>query len=115
MTAYKICVVGGWCGNRMVMVAEYLAEVLSQSGYTCQVRHHSIWENFSAPPRSHLVLQLLPAFTEADTGCPVISIRPLLRDLNHPETLAAILGRIRTDYPAVTGRRVPAAGLEAVA
>lgn len=104
MAIYKVCVVGGWCGNRMVMVAERLAERLAQAGYDCRVFQHSVWDNFSAPPPAHLVLQLLPAFTPAETGCPVLLIRPLLRDLDHAETLAQVMQQVSGDYPLVTGQ-----------
>jgi hypothetical protein len=113
VTPYKVCVVGGWCGNRMVMVAQFLAEWLAQAGYPSRVFHHSIWESFAAPPPAHLVLQLLPAFTAADTHCPVLLIRPLLRDLDHPETLKRVLLQVSADYPCVTGSQ-PASAPAAV-
>ena len=100
MANYRVCVVGGWCGNRMVMVAEHLQEVLAQAGYSCRVTTHSVWENYTVPPAANLVLQLLPAFTAAEAGCPVITIKPLLVDLDHPTTLAKILEQVRSDYPA---------------
>jgi hypothetical protein len=43
-------------------------------------------------------LQLLPAFTEAETGCPVINIKPLLLDLDHALTIEKILKQVREDY-----------------
>jgi hypothetical protein len=104
MTVFKVCVVGGWCGNRMVMVAEFLSEWLQQSGYACRVFHHSIWNNMSAPPPAHLVLQLLPAYTEAEAGCPVINIRPLLRDLTDPATLERVRQHLQTHYMVVAGQ-----------
>ncbi len=109
MTVYKVCVVGGWCGNRMVTVAEHLDEVLAEAGFPCKVFHHSVWNSFAEPPASHVVLQLLPAFTEAEANCPVINIKPLLLDLDHPQTIRKILDHIQNTYPAVTGRgSVPA-------
>jgi hypothetical protein len=106
MAIFKVCVVGGWCGNRMVMVAEYLAEWLTQGGYDCRVVQHSVWNNVSAPPPTQLVLQLLPAYTEAEAGCPVINIRPLLRDLSDPATLERIRQHLQAHYPASgAGRR----------
>jgi len=100
MANYRVCVVGGWCGNRMVMVAEHLEEVLARAGYACRVTTHSVWENYTVPPSANLILQLLPAFTAAETGCPVLTIKPLLVDLDHPATLAKILEQVRSDYPA---------------
>jgi hypothetical protein len=89
----------------MVMVAEHLEELLQKEGYPSRVTTHSVWDNFSAPPPANLVLQLLPAFTEAETGCPVITIKPMIADYDHAETLAKIFARVRLDYPAVAAPR----------
>jgi hypothetical protein len=105
MPTFKVCVVGGWCGNRMVMLAEYLAEWLQQAGYDCRVVQHSVWNNVSAPPPAQLVLQLLPAYTEAEAGCPVINIRPLLRDLSDPATLERVRQHLQAHYPVSDGGR----------
>ena len=99
MTEYKVCVVGGWCGNRMVMVAEHLGEILSRAGMPARVFTHSVWDNFSHPPASDLVLQLLPAFKESELPTPLLTIRPLLADIDHPETIQKILGQVRAGYP----------------
>jgi hypothetical protein len=98
MTKYRVCVIGGWCGNRLAMVVEHLSELLEKAGYPCQVKSHSVWENANQPPVSNLVLQLLPAFTEAETGCPVINIRPFLIDLDHPQTIEKIFAQIKLDF-----------------
>jgi hypothetical protein len=87
----------------MAMVVEHLSEILDKAGYTCQVKSHSVWENYNEPPASNLVLQLLPAFTEAETGCPVINIRPFLIDLDHPQTIEKIFAQIKLDF-AVTAQ-----------
>jgi hypothetical protein len=108
MAGYKVCVVGGWCGNRMVMVAEHLSELLENRGFPSRVFHHSVWDNPSAPPAANLVLQLLPAFSEAEAGCPVINIKPLLADLNEPKTLGKIFERVQADYPSQASRAAPA-------
>jgi hypothetical protein len=100
MAAYHICVVGGWCGNRMIMVAEHLDTTLSDAGLPCRVTTHSVWDNFSQPPPADLILQLLPAFKESEISCPVLTVRPLLADIDHPETIEKILGQVRADYPA---------------
>jgi hypothetical protein len=82
------------CGHRMMVVVEHLTELFQQAGYPCRVTHHSIWENYSAPPPADLILQLLPAYTEAEAGCPVINIRPLLADLDHPTTMARVTKQV---------------------
>jgi len=98
--SYHVCVIGGWCGNRMLMVAERFTQLFQQSGLACKVSHHSVWDNYSAPPAANLILQLLPAFTESEAGCPVINIKPLLADLDHAETLERVLQQVRADLPA---------------
>ncbi len=98
MSKFRVSVIGGWCGNRMIMVAEHLASMLNNYGYSCKVTHHSVWENYSQPPSADLVLQLLPAYTEAETQCPVINIKPLLVDLDHPLTIDNILNHMQANY-----------------
>ena len=94
MKTYKVCVVGGSCGHRMLLVADHLADLLKAGGYPCRVTHHSIWENYSTPPQADLVLQLLPAYTPDESACPVLNIRPLLIDQDQPETIARILEQV---------------------
>jgi hypothetical protein len=53
------------------------------------------------PPLSNLVLQLLPAFTEAETGCPIINIRPFLIDLDHPQTIEKIFTQLKLDFALI--------------
>ncbi|MBM3123952.1 MAG: hypothetical protein FJZ87_02640 [Chloroflexi bacterium] len=100
MTTYKVCVIGGWCGNRMVMVADHLARKLAEAGYPCSIRTFNAWENYTQPPAADLILQLLPAFTQAETGCLVLNVRPLLADIDDSKTIAKILEQVRADYPA---------------
>ena len=100
MKTYKVCVIGGWCGNRMFIVADYIAQKLSDAGYPCSIRTFNAWENYTQPPVADLVLQLLPAFTEAETHCPVINIKPFLVDLNHSQTLDRVMQQVQADYPA---------------
>jgi hypothetical protein len=99
MTEYRVCVIGGWCGNRMIMVAEHLDAVLANAGLPARVTAHSVWDNYTHPPAADLILQLLPAFTQAETGCPVLTIKPMIVDLDHQETIERILNQVRTGYP----------------
>jgi hypothetical protein len=87
----------------MMIVAEHLAQLMEDGGYPCRISHHSVWENYSTPPMADLILELLPAYTEAEAGCPVINIRPLLTDLNHPQTIARVLEQVS----ALVARDVP--------
>jgi hypothetical protein len=100
MKSYKVSIIGGWCGNRMVIVADHIAEKLEAAGYPCKVGTFNAWENYTQPPIADLILQLLPAFTEAETHCPVINIKPLLVDLNHSQTFDRIFQQVKADYPA---------------
>lgn len=99
MKPYKICVVGGHCSNRYMIVAEHLTKMFDEAGIVCQVVTHGVMGEYSFPPRSNLILQLLPAFTEAEAGCPVINIKPLIGDPAHPATIEKILKQVRADYP----------------
>ncbi len=98
MAKYKVCVVGGHCSNRIMIVAEQLTELFEKKGIDCQVFTHGVAGEYSYPPRSNLILQLLPAFTEQDAGCPVINIKPLIGDPFHPATIEKILNQVRADY-----------------
>ena len=87
MSKYKVCVVGGHCSNRVMIVAEQLTEFFTKKGIDCQVSTHLAAGEYGFPPRSNLILQLLPAFTEAEAGCPVINIKPLIGDPMHPANI----------------------------
>jgi galactitol-specific phosphotransferase system IIB component len=96
MSPQKISLVYGWCGNSRLIVAYRIEEILTQAGVQFKMSHQSIWENPEPPRYSDLVLQLLPAFTEADTGCPVVNIKPMLADVNHPSTIEKIMREIES-------------------
>ena len=98
MKPYKVCVVGGHCSNRYMIIAEQLTKLFENTGIYCQVFTHGVAGEYSFPPRSNLILQLLPAFTEAEAGCPVINIKPLIGDPNHPATIEKILKQVQADY-----------------
>ena len=102
MSSYRICVVGGHCGVRMIVVAEHVGELLKKAGFPCEVTHQSLWDHPTPPRSANLILELLPAFTEAEAGCPVLSIRQLLRDLDDPQTIEKIFERVRATYPATS-------------
>ena len=98
MSKFKVCVVGGHCSNRVMIVAEQLTEFFEKSGVDCHVFTHLAASEYGFPPRSNLILQLLPAFTEEDAGCPVINIKPLIGDPAHPATLEKILKQVQAYY-----------------
>jgi hypothetical protein len=82
----------------MAMVAERLEELFQGAGYQCAVTRHSVWENYSLPFQGDLLLQLLPAFTADEAGCPVINVRPFLVDLDHLPTIEKIMAQVRLDH-----------------
>lgn len=98
MSKYKVCVVGGYCSNRIMIVAEQLSEFFEKKGINCQVTTHGVATEGGFPPRSNLILQLLPAFTQEEAGCPVINIKPLIGDPLHPATIEKILKQLQADY-----------------
>lgn len=95
---YKICVVGGWCGNRMVVVKDNIQSLLSDAGFPVKVTSHSVWENYSTPPEADLILQLLPAYKESETGCPIINVKPYLLDPDDPVTTSKIIAHVQEHF-----------------
>jgi hypothetical protein len=77
-----------------MIVAEQLSKLFADKGIQCQVFTQGVTGEYSFPPRASLILQLLPAFTTAEAGCPVINIKPLIGDPNHPETIQKILDQL---------------------
>lgn len=102
MSTYQIRIVGGWCGNRMVMVQDHLSELLEEHGYRVKIERQSIWENYAPPQRADLVLQMIPAFQPEDLDCPSLAVRPFIRDLGHQKTLQKIFALLKEHYPQVT-------------
>ena len=116
MGKFHVRVIGGWCGNRIVMVADMVTDLFAEHGFDCRVTHQSIWETYLLPPNVDLILQLMPAFTEAEAGCPILNVRPLIRDLYDPETIESILTLMRHHFEPtnssvdhLNGLNVPAA------
>lgn len=97
---FHIRIVNGWCGNRTVIVRDYLERLLEARGYQVKLDNQSVWENSSPPRHVDLVFQLIPAFQPDELTCPSISIRPLLKDLDHSETLENVFDLLASTYPA---------------
>ncbi|HOJ01743.1 MAG TPA: hypothetical protein PLL88_09000 [Anaerolineaceae bacterium] len=97
MSSFHVCVLGGSCGNRMVIIADHLTELFRQKGYNCTVTSKSVWECFTFPPAADLLLQLLPAFSDEEMEYPSINIRPLLQNINDPGTLERIFSVIERE------------------
>lgn len=94
MQKFHVCVLGGSCGNRMVMIAEHLDELFKQHSYDCRVTSISVWECFSFPPSADLLLQLLPAYKAGEVDCPTINIRKLIQDIDDHDTLELIFNEL---------------------
>jgi hypothetical protein len=86
----------------MVIVRDHLANLLEELGYNVKIDNQSIWENSSPPDHVDLVFQLIPAFKPEELSCPSIHIRPLLKDLNDPETLENVFRIVKEYYPTPT-------------
>jgi len=99
MGKFHIRLVGGWCGNRMVMVRDNLAQLLAERGYEVKIDQQSIWENYAPPQHTDLVLQLMPAFSHEELQPPSLMVRPFLKDLNHKETLEKVFDAVTEYYP----------------
>lgn len=99
MKKFHIRIVGGWCGNRMVMIRDNLSELLADRGYQVKLDQQSIWENSAPPLHVDMVLQLISAFGLDELNCPSLNIRPFLKDLDHQETLDNIFKAVEEHYP----------------
>ena len=90
----------------MVIVRDHLAELLEARDYSIKIDNQSIWENSSPPDHVDLVFQLIPAFSPEELSCPSIHIRPLLKDLDHQETLEDVFEIVAKHYPVSTGAQI---------
>ena len=98
MGKFHIRLVGGWCGNRMVMVRDHLDHHLTERGYDIKIDQQSIWDNYAPPQHVDLVLQLMPAFSEEELEPASLHVRPFLKDLDHPETLELVVEAVSRLY-----------------
>jgi hypothetical protein len=99
MPKYHIRIVGGSCGSALVMITNYLGElIVERLGYDCRVTHQNIWESFGPPPEADLILQTMPAYSQSDTDIPIINIRPLITELDHGPTIEKILDFLKQQH-----------------
>ncbi len=112
MPRFHVCVLGGSCGNRMIIIADHLSELFIQKGYDCRVTSISVWECFSFPPSADLLLQLLPAYKEEEVECPTINIRPFLQDIDDPDTLQKIYSVLEENSNPMALPAMPTIGKE---
>lgn len=105
MSAYKICLVGGFCGSRRFTVAEQINELFTQAGIHFKTSFQNAWENSTPPHAFDLVLQIIPVFTEAEISCPMIIVKFLLVDPNHQPTIKKIMQYIDNIDPVFVRER----------
>ena len=107
MGKFHIRLVGGWCGNRMVMVRDNLFQLLTEKGYEIKIDQQSIWENYAPPQHADLVLQLMPAFSPEELQTPSLLVRPFIKDLDHGETLEQVFEAVSKYYPQINNQTIP--------
>jgi hypothetical protein len=91
MKKCEVCIIGGSCGTFLIAVTDHLKEVFTAKGLDCKVYYQNALQNSEPPETADVVLQSMPLLTEKDVRCPLISIRPLIVDLNQVETMQKIL------------------------
>jgi hypothetical protein len=91
MKRLEILLAGGSCGSTLFLIAD---EIENQLTNIWKVPHRltlqNIWERFEAPDRTDLILQTMPAYHPEQVACPILSVKPMIRDQNHRETLDEI-------------------------
>lgn len=100
MSQYHVRVIGGTCGGAMYVIRDFLAEFLDARGYDCRITPQDICVSKVIPPGVSLVLEVVPTFSEAEAGCPVISVRRMLLDLHDEATLRRIMAVVERTHPA---------------
>lgn len=91
MQRLEILLAGGSCGSTLFLIADAIEQQLThvwQVPYRLTLQN--IWDRFEAPDRTDLILQTMPAYDPAEVACPVLSVKPMIRDQGDPETLETI-------------------------
>lgn len=99
MGKFHIRLVGGWCGNRMVMVQQNLDNLLAERGFDVKIDQQSVWESYAPPQHVDLVLQLMPAFSADELEPPSLLVHPFLKDIDHQETIEQVFEAVALHYP----------------
>ena len=91
MNRLEILLAGGSCGSTLFLIADEIERQLSDVwDFPYRLTLQNIWERFEAPAKTDLILQTMPAYQQSQVSCPILSVRPMIRDQNHPKTLEAI-------------------------
>lgn len=96
MKPIRVVLAGGSCGNTLYLIEDQLKESFPEWGFEVRLTTQSIWERFDLPAGAELVLQTLPAYKPDDLVCPIISVRPMIRDHSDPQTLDTIHSSLNT-------------------
>jgi hypothetical protein len=91
MKRLEILLAGGSCGSTLFLIADEIDHQLSDVwDVPYRLTLQNIWDRFDAPARTDLILQTMPAYNPSQVSCPILSVKPMIRDRDHPETLEAI-------------------------
>ena len=91
MKRLEILLAGGSCGSTLFLIADEIENQLSNVWEVpYRLTLQNIWERFEAPARTDLILQTMPAYHPSQVTCPILSVKPMIRDRDHQETLEAI-------------------------
>lgn len=87
----EILLAGGSCGSTLFLIADAIEHHLSNVWHIPhRLTLQNIWERFEAPSRTDLILQTMPAYNPEEVECPIISVKPMIRDQGDTRTLEAI-------------------------
>ncbi len=91
MEKLEILLAGGSCGSTLFLIAD---EIEHQLANVWQVPYRltlqNIWERFEAPARTELILQTMPVYHPGQVSCPIVSVKPMIRDQKDPDTLQLV-------------------------
>ena len=91
MKRLEILLAGGSCGSTLFLIADEIERHFSEVWeLPYRLTLQNIWERFEAPARIDLILQTMPAYHPEQVNCPILSVKHMIRDRDHAETLQAI-------------------------
>jgi hypothetical protein len=99
---------GGSCGNALNLIAAHLDQLLrDEMGLQPKLTIQNIWQHHGPPPSTDLILQTMPVYRPEEVGCPVLSVRPMIRDREDAETmdkLRAVLYSMKHEQESIDNR-----------
>jgi hypothetical protein len=100
MSKFHIRILGGTCGGAMYVIGEFLQDYLAARGFECRITQQDVVVSRTLPPNVDLVLQVVPTFKPEDLELPLINVRPMLLNLEHPGTIQQIMAVLDERHPA---------------